>query len=224
MRKKKYLVQEKFYRQAKFWRMVVALILLLAFILAFWNEINLIFDMFTGAKFKDSSGPPGMLIVYSTARLFFNLTLIAPLFFLWALVISQFVLPVQTDQERRLVFQRLLRYFINLHGPAVSIEKGVAIADETEMQNTRPGVAFVDLCSAIAIERQWEHVETGKDLISRMRRWLPYRLTMGFFNAIVRRIVIFVRRLFNLPETPEPLVRIAGPGIVFTNIDRKSVV
>ena len=221
MRKKKYLVREKFYRQAKFWRMVVALVLLLAFYLAFRSEFKLFSDMYTASKFKDSLGPSGMLIALDFARLFYNLTLLVPLFFLWALVISQFVLPVQSDQERRLVFQRLLRYFFNLHGAAVSIDKGIAIADETEMQNTRPGVAFVDLCSAIAIERAWEHVETGNDLISRMRRSLPYRLVMGFITAIVKRIVKFIRQLLNLPEIPKPLVRIAGPGIVFTNMSEK---
>ena len=221
MRKKKYLVREKFYRQAKFWRAVVALALLLAFFLAFWDEFKLFADMYTGIKFKDSSGPGGMVIALFFARLVYNLTFLVPFFFLWALAISQFVLPVQSNEERRLVFQRLLRYFSNLHGPAVSIDKGVAIADETEMQNTRPGVAFVDLCSAIAIERQWEHVETGNDFISRIRRSLTYRLTMGFFNSITNRIVNFMRRLFNLPGISEPLVRIAGPGIVFTNMNEK---
>ena len=62
MRKKKYLVREKFYRQAKFWRMVVALVFLLAFFMAFRSELKLFSDMYTVSKFKDSSGPPGMLI------------------------------------------------------------------------------------------------------------------------------------------------------------------
>ena len=221
MRKKKYLVREKFYRQAKFWRTVVALALLLAFFLAFRSEFKLFVDMYTAAKYKDSSGPDSMLIALFFVRLIYNLIFLVPFFFLWALAISQFVLPVQSNQERRLVFQRLLRYFMNLHGPAVSIDKGVAIADETEMQNTRPGVAFVDLCSAIAIERQWEHVETGNDLVSRIRRSLPYRLFMGFFTSTARRIINILRRLLNLPEIPTPLVRIAGPGIVFTMMNEK---
>jgi hypothetical protein len=221
MRKKKLLVQEKFYRQAKFWRMVVALAFLLTFLAAFWGELRIFLDLFTGTKFKDHLGPPGEVIIYSYVKLFYNFIGIFFLFFIWALVVSQFVLPVQSNLERRLVFQRLLRYFFNLHGPAVSIEKGIAIADETEMQNTRPGVAFVDLCSAIALERQWEHVETGKDLIARLRRSLPYHIATRFLQSIVRRVSDFVRGLLNLPVSPVPLVRIAGPGIVFTNMNEK---
>jgi hypothetical protein len=221
MRKKKFLVQEKFYRQAKFWRMVVALAFLLTFLVAFLGELKIVLDWFTGAKFKDHLGPPGNVLIYSSVKLIYNFIGIFFLFFIWALVVSQFVLPVQTSLERRLVFQRLLRYFFNLHGPAVSIEKGIAIADETEMQNTRPGVAFVDLCSAIALERQWEHVETGKDLISRLRRSLPYRLATRFINSIIQRVSDFLRGLVSLPLTPVPLVRIAGPGIIFTNMNEK---
>ena len=92
-----------------------------------------------------------------------------------------------------MVFQRLLRYFFNLHGAAVSIDKGIAIADETEMQNTRPGVAFVDLCSAIALERQWEHVETGKDLISRMRRSAALPPGNGFYHCYCQTDRQFLR-------------------------------
>lgn len=67
----------------------------------------------------------------------------------WFLFFSQFVLPVQRLSERRMVFQRLFRYLLGDHGPALFIESG----DEPrvhgkELQKEGPGIALLDAASA----------------------------------------------------------------------------
>ncbi len=208
-------MQEKFYRRAKFWRLVVALVLLLVFIIAFWGELTTFSNMITEIKVKNH------LLNHALVKLAYNIVGILLLFYLWTLVVSQFVLPVQTSQERRLVFDRILRYFSKLHGPAVFIDRGVAIADDKEMPNTRPGVAFVDLCSAITLEKQWEHVETGKDLLSRIRKSLPYRIVDRAVKTFTNKLYTLLRRWLKVPVIPEPLVRIASSGLVFTDMNEK---
>jgi len=221
MLKKRLFVQEKFYRQAKFWRMVVALIFLLTFFIAFRGEIKIISDVISSAKLKDHLGMPDPLLIRAYVKLAYNVIGVIFLFFIWTLVVSQFVLPVQTNQERRLVFGRLIRYFSNLHGPAVFIDRGVAIADDKDMHNTRPGVAFVDLCSAIALEKQWEHVETGKDLLSRIRRSFPYRIVNRLVKTLTQKLSSLFHSWLKRPVSSAPLVRIAGSGLVFTDMNEK---
>lgn len=215
MLNKKLFVQEKFYKQAKFWRLVVALVLSLAFIIAFRGEVSTLFDVIAGVKVKNH------FFNLANVKLAYNIIGVVLLFFIWTLAVSQFVLPVQTSQERRLVYDRILRYFSNLHGPAVFIDRGVAIADDKEMHNTRPGVAFVDLCSAITLEKQWEHVETGKDLLARIRKSLPYRIVNRVFKTFTNKLNTLLQRWLNIPVIPEPLVRIAGSGLVFTEMNEK---
>jgi hypothetical protein len=109
------------------------------------------------------------------------------MFGLALLGVSQFVLPVQTPQERTAVFARLFSYWLGYHGPAIFIKEAKQKAREEELKSTKPGVAFVDLCSAVALEKSWVPTTAGG----------------GFAGG-------------GPPEGVEPPVRVAGPGIVFT--------
>ena len=94
------------------------------------------------------------------------------MFGLALLGVSQFVLPVQTPQERRAVFSRLFSYWLGYHGPAIFIKEAKQKAREEELKSTRPGVAFVDLCSAVALEKSWVPTATGGGLAwGRASRW-----------------------------------------------------
>ena len=221
MVKKKLIFHEKIYRKAGFWRATVNLLLILFFLTAFWGEINSLGALATAVRSAVVTEVSGADILLNIAKLIYNLIVASVLFYVWVLLVSQFVLPVQTNTERRLVFDRMLRYMAGLHGPAVFIKNGEAIADETEMDNTRPGVAFVDLSSAIALESQWEHVDKGKSLLSRFRRSHFYRIAERICRFIIDNLVSLIRRLLRLKEPIRPLVRIAGPGIVFTQQNEK---
>ena len=216
MPKKALFVEEKFYRKAKFWRTIIAMLFLLSFIVAFWDEIRLLFAPY----WPIDGGAPAEASDLAIAKLAYNFIGLVAMFFIWVLITSQFVLPVRSG-ERWLVFQRLLRYFGGFHGPAVFIEKGVSIADEGEMHNTRPGVAFVDLCSAIVLEQQWEHIETGKDIFTQLRKTHAYKMTIKAFRGGTKKVVDELWRLVGQQPPVEPLARVEGPGIVFTRMQEK---
>lgn len=66
----------------------------------------------------------------------------------WFFFFSQFVLPVQRISERRMVFERLFRYMLGEHGPAIFIESGEKRENRKEMQKEGPGIALLDAASA----------------------------------------------------------------------------
>jgi hypothetical protein len=75
----------------------------------------------------------------------------------WQFFFSQFVLPVKTLNERKLVFNRLWRYMIGKHGPAVLIENGEYRKRSRELDRKGPGVALVDTASAIMLRTDTEY-------------------------------------------------------------------
>jgi SPFH domain / Band 7 family len=109
------------------------------------------------------------------------------------MLISQFVLPVQTMRERRAVFDHFMQYVSGNYGPIIFVKDGRIVGRKEELRRYGPGVALVDPVSAIVIER------------AAARHWWapaadPDEVT---------------------DETPQParagpaLVRAAGPGIDF---------
>jgi hypothetical protein len=133
--------------------------------------------------------------------LIFVVSLLASLF-----LISQFVLPVHTAGERFNVFTRMVMYFLRMHGPAIFVREGKQKARTEEMESSLPGVAFVDPSSAIVLEKQWKphRIETSPGPLT--------RLLMRFQHPKPEMITIH-----------PPLVRAAGPGIVFTDYSERIV-
>lgn len=89
--------------------------------------------------------------IKSTAWLYvFGVFLFTVGIFYWMALIAYFILPVRDPKEGWLSFQRLFLYFRGMHGPIVRARNGVeqSVAQDPD----RPGVALVDLNSAIAIE------------------------------------------------------------------------
>jgi len=118
----------------------------------------------------------------------FSLTLATGL-----MLISQFVLPVQTQGERRAVFDHFMHFVSGNAGPIIFVKDGKTVGRKGELKRYGHGVALVDAVSAVVIERaaaqQW---------------WFP---AQNIETSTAR--------------TPEPatsgpaIVRAAGPGIVF---------
>ena len=68
---------------------------------------------------------------------------------LWLAFFAQFVLPVQTFEERQQIFDRLLGYMFGSRGPAIFIRNGQAIEREGESERSGPGVLWLDSASAV---------------------------------------------------------------------------
>lgn len=138
-------------------------------------------------------------------------------FFLWAGLLfviyaififwfAQFVLPVSSTYERLQAFWRLLLFSISFgrwHGPAVFVRNGEYEAAPEELEKNKPGVAFVDLRSAIVLDRHIEDNEDPEvpgDKTPRQVHFLP----------------------FGLGAVPAKS-RVAGPGLCFIKGDEKII-
>jgi hypothetical protein len=104
------------------------------------------------------------------------------------MVISQFVLPVQTQRERRAVFNHFLTYVTGGAGPIIFVRDGHTVGRKDELKRYGHGVAVVDAVSAVVIERAAAH------------GWSPRPAARGGAHTVT---------------SGPPLVRAAGPGIVF---------
>ncbi|MEA4906892.1 MAG: hypothetical protein GYA17_09215 [Chloroflexi bacterium] len=109
-------------------------------------------------------------------------------FHLW--LVSRFVLPAQSEDDRWKVFQRFLLYIFHAHGPAIFVRDGRKRANPKELEKLLPGIALVDYNSALVLER------TPVDSIKK-------RLSLGLLS-----------RLLNERTGSRP-VRIVNHGLAF---------
>src|SRR3972149_649482 len=66
---------------------------------------------------------------------------------IWLVFFSQFILPVQTFEERRNIFDRLLAYLAGKRGPAIFVRDGEVVANPGELNRRGPGVIWLDTAS-----------------------------------------------------------------------------
>lgn len=136
-----------------------------------------------------------------------------PVFLIFSFwMVSQFVLPVTQPSERLNVFIRLIMHMLGWHGPAVFIREGQVRGSTRELQSSRRGVAFVDLTSAIVLERQPFISAPGGRVPPVERR----RAARGHDDDNASPTAYNPDEWDNNNEGA-PLVRVEGPGIVFTN-------
>ncbi len=200
------LVKKRFYQSTNFWRSALIIGLVLLYCGLYWDDVVGVFlrkggssvlQLFTSV---DSTWVPSDADLRQAIANLIKFVLV----FIVSLVVSilfasQFILPVQTLGERWKVFWRLARYAFHRHGPAIFIEKGVQIARHEELNRPYPGLIFVDMNSAIVLEKK------SKPLAS------------------VNPLKILVDRLRRRPETFDvpKLARAEGPGIVFLGADER---
>ncbi|HEY2980352.1 MAG TPA: hypothetical protein VGJ22_04150 [Anaerolineales bacterium] len=77
----------------------------------------------------------------------FDLLLFFALLYLWLVFFSQFVLPVQTFDERRKILDRLVAYLGGTRGPALFVRDGEVVANPEEFNRRGPGVIWLDTAS-----------------------------------------------------------------------------
>ncbi len=109
------------------------------------------------------------------------------------LIISQIVLPVQTRGERRAAFDHFMNYVSGNAGPVVFVKDGKLVGRKEELKRYGHGVALVDPVSAIVFERAAAY-----------RTWFPASVAESGDGGPAQ----------TAHEGP-PIVRAAGPGIVF---------
>jgi hypothetical protein len=116
-------------------------------------------------------------------------------------IIVQFILPVKKWEDRKKAFNRIHLFARGKHGPAISIKKGERIARHSEIDSKKPGVALVDLSSAIVLAqydnaKAW-YLPDEEEIIPAMKKKRPNKFPWQ-------------------AKGPEPSFYDAkGPGVVF---------
>lgn len=95
-------------------------------------------------------GGPGKEKSARTVRqTFFDISVVGVLgLLIWLAFFAQFLLPIKSLRERRDAFNRLLRYLLRSHGPAIRIENGKVKMRPGEQERSGPGVVLLDTASA----------------------------------------------------------------------------
>lgn len=196
--------EKRVYQTARFWRWILLLTFLIGSVLAFKPELLALLR--SGQSWlSDQEGLDVILTHPEIKILGINFLAFLVFFVGGLLIVSQFVLPVQRIDERGKAFNRILRYLFRRHGAAIFIREAQVIGQAEEIESSYPGVAFVDLCSAIALEDQLV-------VTSRSKASEPGGIDTQ--SAARGRISPFFRRQRTAGRSRP--VRVAGPGLVFT--------
>jgi hypothetical protein len=182
-----------FYQRPRFIRNTIIFFLVGLFIVLFRSELTQLWQLIREPALISNPETTKSIFI-----LFWNGILFLSSFLLAILLVSQYILPVQTNEQRGKVLQRLIAYLTRQHGPAVFVKEGKEIAKKSELLSSLPGVAFIDLASAIALAKQSPPKTSGttnKDIQNQ---------SIGKSSSATSR------------RRRATAVRIAGPGIAFT--------
>jgi competence protein ComGF len=203
------LTQKYFYKQPRFWRWAISIALVLLMVFAYWKELSFLYMWLTGQHtllFTDLSQVRNLVILFISLIAFFGLLFLSLLF------VSQFVLPVSSGADRWKVFQRLWMYFTGFYGATVFIKEGKEIAKPEELRSSRPGMAFVDLSSAVVLEKQY----SGGGSRTLIGAGLP-----SLFQSNSKKRSARGNSQQGAASSGFQSARAAGPGIAFTGFGER---
>jgi hypothetical protein len=131
-----------------------------------WGIFLLLVAFVLGSLYADVLqavfAPPNPGSVHGLMSLFYALGIFALTFFGSLAIISQFVLPVQTMEERRRAFGQLSGYVFDWHGPILFVKDGKVVGRKEELERYGPGVAVVDAVSAVVLQQAHVHWVLGR--------------------------------------------------------------
>lgn len=90
--------------------------------------------------------------VPTTANWIFDVVGLVGMYAVGLAIISQFVLPVQTMDDRFQVLEHFFSYGLGGGGPIVFVRDGKLVAKKEELSGQQPGVAVLDSASAVVLE------------------------------------------------------------------------
>jgi len=119
-------------------------------------------------------------------------------------VVAQFALPVTEWEDRKKAWKYLSLFTQGKHGPAIFVRGGDMKFSRSELDSAKPGVALVDLSSAVALV---QHDDVKSMSLPSVEEWESAR------NVPAKK--------WGKPayEPKEPEVK--GPGVVFTENGQK---
>ena len=214
---------------ARFWRAVLGFLLLVGFIIGFWTEIVLIWDLlsafFTALFLRPVVLPLNAETFKAIGIMSLNTALFISGYLILLAWVSRFVLPALNSKDKKEVSKRLRAYnfpLTQLHGPAVFVKEGEPKGEKSELEEPGQGVALLDLYSAIVLEQQQgndedeEQDEAGNLLWNRIKA--QYSRIMSAVKEAMR-ILLGIRN----KESDDAMVRAAGPGLAFIQDGEKII-
>jgi hypothetical protein len=176
-----------FYEKPDFWPNLIRAIFLFTFLISFRSELLIVLRMLLILVQRISNQPgtpssvniPGALVVLAI-----NFIIYIVCYFITVKWLSFFVLPAQSFEDRRQVYEHLLEYASKLHGPAVIVRNGELVVQKEGQVNKDSSnsgfasLALVDLASAIVLERRSFHgmMDLSFEADSSARSHLPIRV------------------------------------------------
>ncbi|MFZ5877881.1 MAG: hypothetical protein ACOY0R_00775 [Chloroflexota bacterium] len=199
---------EPFYKRPAVWRRVLVWGLFGLFLFLFRADIflfsSVLWNIVTSWSLPVIEGE----MLLSTARLLANVLVYMTVFLSSLFIVAQFVLPVHGWANRLKAFERLLFFLTPWRGPAVFVREGRLIKRIGEEDNVNPGVALVDLRSAIIVEQEYPWGEIIQD-----------QDQTELHGAKEKRRALFSSK--SSQEQVYPYVRVGGPGVHFTEYGEK---
>lgn len=154
--------------------------------------------------FRGRVAPPASVwaSLDSSVRFIFLWTILyIVLYRLSLFIMVQFLLPVNNWEDRKKAFNRIKLFARGKHGAAIFIKNGEQLARQSEMDSKKPGVALVDLSSAIVLA-QHDNAKTW---------YLPDEDEDAPIVKKKRAIKFSMQK----KKPPEPFYDAKGPGLVF---------
>ena len=131
-----------FYRNPRFLWILGALVIFGLLMALYWDDLQAFFSLKFDADFL-------------WALVSFGFAFVAPMVTrnLFDRLVSQFVMPVHTLEERRQAYEHFVRYSSGLPGPAIFVKEGQLVASEAEKANLNllAGVILVDNASGVVL-------------------------------------------------------------------------
>lgn len=184
------------FRGFTFWQRFIRSILVAWIFLQIADDLYVV--VIDGWKFYKYNTPLSSQFPVSFMTLILGTVTFILIYLVYMFWFVQFILPVRLPEHRFKAFKRLLLFGISLgrwHGPAVFIRNGVVIGTPDEIEKGKPGVAFVDLRSAMTLDNLSD--DDSEEFIDESKS--PRRVHFSPFKS-----------------GPVPArIRVAGPGLTF---------
>jgi hypothetical protein len=218
------------YKKSNIWLKIIPAVLTLLFVIAFWREIYFVISYYwnlvkilvevqyifqwPNAEVRFYVSQQKALLLTDEARRALSILqtnfLVGFMVFAFMLAgMSQFVLPVQKIGERWRAFKRLVSYMFRFHGPAIFVDGGKIASDVAERKLKLPGVALLNLSSAIVLE---------KSLPVKGRFSSPYENDDEVAESPAPKSFTPVKKK---NKSSQVEIKAFGPGLVFTEWGQK---
>jgi hypothetical protein len=178
---------------------LLRLMIAVSIAVVFWNEIKIAVTGYINLIFKMI--PPTPETSTTMLKVLMGFVFVCGVYFFFVFWLAHFVLPITRNEQRIPGFKSLLRHgFFNgrWHGPAVFVRDGVVQGKQAEFRKKYPGVAFLDMRSAMTLDKL-HHIEDEE--LSDDPLLQPPKVRF----SLVQSGAAYISQL-----------RTVGPGLVFT--------